>query len=284
VPRLALQSAGLVKPAPRRGKHRKKRVRRPMPGMMLFQDGSMHRWIGTLGHDLDLVVTLDDATGCIYSAILVEQEGTLSSFLGLHETILAHGLFSSFYTDRGSHDFITPKAGAKVDKAHLTQVGRALSQLGIRHIPSSSPAARGRMERVFGTLQQRLPPELRRAGVASKEQANIYLRETFVPAYNSRFGKPAAEEGTAFVACTGAPLRDVLCVQVDRQVGRDNCVSWAGKSLQIPAQRHRQHYVRATVRVHEYPNATLAIFDGPRCLVRYDATGTAVEPAVPNAA
>jgi transposase InsO family protein len=161
-----------------------------MPGMLLFQDASTHRWIGALGHDLDLVVTLDDATGCIYSAILVEQEGTMSSFLGLHETIAAHGLFSALYTDRGSHYFLTPKAGGKVDKAHPTQVGRALAQLGIRHIPSYAPEARGRMERVFGTLQQRLPPELRRAGVRNQEEANAYLREVFVPAYNARFGKP----------------------------------------------------------------------------------------------
>ena len=254
--------------------------------MLLFQDGSQHRWIGALDHDLDLIVTLDDATGCIYSAFLVEQEGTMSSFLGLHETIAAQGLFGALYTDRGSHYFHTPEAGGKVDKGNLTQVGRALAQLGIRHIPSYSPEARGRMERVFGTLQQRLPPELRRAGAGTLEAGNRYLRERFVPAYNARFGKPAAEEGTAFVAYAGGvSLRDVLSVQEDRVVGRDNCVAWAGRSLQIPAQRHRRHYVRATVRVHEYPDGTLAIFDGPRCLVRYDASGAMTEPAaVPHAA
>lgn len=284
VTRLTLQSAGLVKPAPRRGQHRKKRPRRPMPGMMLFQDGSTHRWIAALGHDLDLVVTLDDATGCIYSAILVEQEGSMSSFLGLQETIATHGLFGSLYTDRGSHYFVTPKAGGKVDKTHLTQVGRALAQLGIRHIPSYSPEARGRMERVFGTLQQRLPPELRRAGVTTREAGNAYLRETFVPAYNLRFGKEPSEPGSAFVAYAGAALADVLCVQVDRQVGKDNCVSWSGTSLQIPAQAHRHHYVKATVRVHEFPDGRLAIFDGPRCLARYDATATLMEPPVPHAA
>jgi hypothetical protein len=133
-------------------------------GMLLFQDGSTHRWIGTLGHDLDLIVTLDDATNWIYSAILVDEEGTLSSFLGLRETIAALGQFGALYTDRGSHSFITPKPGGKVDKGHLTQVGRPLSQLGIRHIPPYSPEGRGRMERMFGTLQQRLPPPLGRAG------------------------------------------------------------------------------------------------------------------------
>lgn len=284
VTRLALQSAGLVTPARRRGKHRRKRQRRPMPGMLLFQDGSTHRWIGTLGHDLDLVVTMDDATNWLYSAILVDEEGTMSSFLGLRETIASQGLFGAFYTDRGSHYFVTPKAGGKVDKGHLTQVGRALGQLGIRHIPSYSPEARGRMERVFGTLQQRLPPELRRAGVRTKEAANAYLRESFVPAFNARFGKEAAEPGSAFVVYAGASLNDVLCVQLDRQVGRDNCVSWSGRSLQIPAQQHRHHYVKATVRVHEYPDGRLAVFDGPRCLARYDRTGTLLDDPLSRAA
>lgn len=279
VTRLALQAAGLVKAAPRRGKHRKKRPRRPLPGMLLFQDGSQHRWIGALGHDLDLVVTLDDATGCITSALLVEEEGTQSSFAGLAETIAAHGLFGALYTDRGSHYFHTPEAGGKVDKRALTQVGRALAQLGIRHIPAYSPEARGRMERAFGTLQQRLPPELRQAGVTTVAAANRFLRERFVPAHNARFGKPPAEEGTAFVPYAGASLREVLCVQEDRQVGRDNCVSWLGMSLQIPAQRHRHHYVRAMVRVHAYGDGTLAIFDGPRCLARYAADGTPLAKA-----
>jgi transposase InsO family protein len=167
--------------------------------MLLFQDGSTHRWIGALDHEPDLVVTLDDATGAIYSAILVEEEGTASSFLGLVETIAAHGLFRAFYTDRGSHYFHTPKAGGKVDKSKPTQVGRALAQLGITHIPSYSPEARGRMERVFGTLQSRLPPELRLAEIATVEAANRYLKEQFVPDYNARFAVPAAEEGSAFI-------------------------------------------------------------------------------------
>lgn len=280
VTRLALRSSGQVQPAPGRGKHRKKRVRRPLPGMMLFQDGSTHLWIATLGHDIDLIVTMDDATGWIYSAFFVEQEGTMSSFVGLGETIRAHGLFGSLYSDRGSHYFYTPQAGGKVSKTLLTQVGRALKQLKIRHIPSYSPEGRGRMERVFGTLQKRLPPLLRRAGILTKEAANVYLRETYIPEHNARFGKAAAEPGTAFVPYNGAPLDEVLCVQEDRVVGRDNCVSWSGKALQIPAQKHRRHYVKATVCVHEYPDGRLAVLDGPRCLARYDAAGVPIdEPA-----
>jgi hypothetical protein len=270
VTRLALQGAGLVAKAKRRGIHRQKRERRPLPGMLLFQDGSTHRWIGAIEHDLDLIVTLDDATGAIYSAILVEEEGTMSSFLGLAETIAQQGLFRAFYTDRGSHYFFTPKAGGKVDKSKPTQVGRALAQLGITHIPSYSPEARGRMERVFGTIQSRLPPELRLAEIATAEAANRYLREEFVPDYNARFAVPATEEGTAFIPYAGRPLDDILCLQESRQVGRDNCVNWNGIALQIPPQRHRHHYVRATVRVHQYPNGQLAIFDGPSCLARFD--------------
>jgi len=277
VTRLGLQAAGLVKPAPRRSVHRKKRERRPLPGMLLFQDGSTHRWIPGLGRDLDLIVTLDDATGAITSAFLTEQEGTMSSFRGLAETITAHGLFGALYTDRGSHYFHTPKAGGKVGKGNPTQVGRALAQLGISHIPSYSPQARGRMERAFGTLQGRLPQELRLAGIKTVAAANRFLERRFVPDHNARFAVQAAEPGTAFIPYAGRPLEDILCVQEDRQVGRDNCVPWKGRSLQIPAQHHRHHYVQAIVRVHEYPGGHLAVFDGPRILARHDAKGGLID-------
>ena len=196
--------------------------------MLLFQDGSTHRWIGALDHDLDLVVTLDDATGAIYSAILVEEEGTMSSFLGLRETIAAHGLFRAFYTDRGSHYFHTPKAGGKVDKSKPTQVGRALAQLGITHIPSYSPEARGRMERVFGTLQSRLPPELRLAEIDTLEAANRYLQRAFVPDYNARFAVPAAEAGSAFIPYAGRPLDDILCIQESARSGATTASTGTG--------------------------------------------------------
>jgi transposase len=273
VTRLALQAAGLVAKTRRGGPHRKKRERRPLPGMLLFQDGSTHHWIPGLDRDLDVVVTMEDATSELYSVIVVEQEGTASSFLGLGETIAKQGLFRALYTDRGSHYFHTAKAGGKVDKSKLTQVGRALQQLGITHIPSYSPEARGRMERVFGTLQSRLPPELRLAAITTIAGANRYLRQRFVPEYNARFAVAAAEKGSAFISYTGRPLADVLCIQEDRQVGRDNCVQWNGIALQIPPQRHRHHYVKATVRVHEYPDGRLAIFDGPSCLARFDRNG-----------
>jgi transposase len=178
VTRLALQGSGLIVKQKRRGgAHRKKRERRPLPGMLLFQDGSTHRWIGALDHDLDLIVTLDDATGAIYSAFLVEEEGTFSSLRALTEVFAAHGLPCSLYTDRGSHYFYTPKAGGKVDKHITTQVGRALAQLGIEHIAAYSPQARGRSERVFRTLQERLPKELHLAGIGDMGAANTFIAD-----------------------------------------------------------------------------------------------------------
>ncbi len=263
-----LQSRGLILKAPRRGAHRRKRPRRPMVGMMVHQDASKHVWIEGLGA-LDLVVTMDDATSEIYSAILVEEEGTMSTFEGLIETIAARGLFCSFYTDRGSHYFLTPEAGGKVDRSAPTQVGRALAQLGIEHIAAYSPEARGRSERMFRTLQDRLPKELALAGVTEAAAANRWLREIYLPRHNARFAVEAAEAGSGFVPVAEAQWRDVLCIQEDRVVAPDNTVAWNRRRLQIPPHPARAHFVKAKVRVHEYPSGDLAIFHGPRCLARW---------------
>lgn len=271
-----LQERGVVKRAAKRSAHRKKRLRRPLPGMMLFQDGSTHRWLGGLDRELDLIATMDDANGELYSAFLVEEEGTMSSFEGLRETIAAKGLFSSFYTDRAGHYFLTPTAGGKVDKERLTQVGRALSQLGIQHLPSYSPEARGRVERLFGTLQGRWPQEFRLAGITTIEAANRYIRDVLLPRHNAQFAVPAAEPGSAFVPYVGRDLADILCRQEERTVSNDNCVAYHRLSLQIPPDRYRRHYVKATVRVHEYPNGDLALFHGPRRLATYAADGTQI--------
>jgi transposase len=274
-----LQQRGLVTKAPKRSAHRKKRARRPLPGMLVFQDGSQHAWLPQ-GPPLDLVVTLDDATSAILSAFLVEEEGTASSFVGLKETIAAHGLFSALYTDRGSHYFHTPKAGEPVDKTRLTQVGRALVQLGVKHIPSYTPEGRGRMERLFGTLQSRLPPLMRLEGIASIEAANRWLATVYIPHHNARFAVAAAEEGTAFVPFVGV-LDDILCVQEERVVRNDNTVRYESRVLQIPEQRHRRHFVKATVRVHDYPDGRLAIFHGPRWLADYHPDGSLIDQARP---
>lgn len=283
VTKLALHAAGLVKPAERRGAHRKKRPRRPLPGMLLFQDGSPFAWLPGSDRQLDLVVTMDDATSQLYSAILVEEEGTASSFLGLAETIAAEGLFCALYTDRGSHYFLTPAAGGKVDKTARTQVGRALARLGIEHIPSYSPEARGRVERVFRTLQDRLPKELRLAGIgADIAAANRFIREVYLPEHNARFAVAPEQPGSAFVAAREAQWRDVLCSQEERVVGNDNTVRYHGRTLQIPESPLRRHFVKAAVRVHEYPDGALAIFHGPRCIARYRADGSPLDDATPR--
>ncbi len=264
-----LQARGLIPKAPRRGAHRRKRPRRPMVGMMLHQDASKHVWIEGLG-TLDLVVTMDDATSETYSIFLVDEEGTMSSFAGLIETIAAKGLFCSFYTDRGSHYFLTPEAGGKVDRTQPTQVGRALAQLGIEHIAAYSPEARGRSERMFRTLQDRLPKDLALAGITDMEAANRWLREVYLPRHNARFAVEAAEAGSGFVPVAPEQWRDVLCVQEDRVVAPDNTVAWNRRRLQIPSHPARAHFVRAKVRVHHYPDGELAIFHGPRCLARWN--------------
>lgn len=262
VTRLALQSAGVVKPAPRRGAHRRKRPRRPMVGMLLHQDASTHQWLRGQPAQ-DLVMTLDDATSDIYSAFLVAEEGTASSFAGLADVIGVKGLFCALYTDRASHYFHTPEAGGKVDKRHPSQVGRALAQLGIEHIAAYSPEARGRCERAFRTLQDRLPKELALAGITTVAAANAYIREVYLPEHNARFAVAAEEPGSAFVAATPEQWRDVLCVQETRQVGNDNTVRWKGRVLQIPPSSLRPHFVRAKVRLHEYPDGAIALFWGP---------------------
>ncbi len=266
-----LQAAGLITRAKRRGAHRRKRERKPLPGMMLHQDGSRHAWVE--GQEWDLIVTMDDADSTIYSAFFVAEEGTMSSFQALTEVIGQHGLFGSLYADRGTHYWITQEAGGKVDKKNPTQVHRALQQLGIELIAAYSPEARGRSERMFGTLQNRLPQELRLAGITTMAEANRFLA-AYIPRHNQQFRRPAAESGSAFVPYVGRDLADILCVQEERQVGNDNTVRYQGRSLQIPADRHRQHYVRCTVRVHADPQGRLALFYGPRCLARFAADGT----------
>ena len=267
-----LQSRGLLEKATVRGAHRRKRERRPLPGMMLHQDGSTHAWLEGQPA-LDLIVTMDDATSEVYSAFLTEQEGTASTFRGLREVFDAHGLPMSFYTDRGSHYFITPAAGGKVDKVNLTQVGRALAHLGVEHIAAYSPQARGRSERAFATHQDRLVKELALAGIKDVDGANLFLQQVYIPAHNQRFAVKAAQAGSGFAAIPGVELAEILCIQEERTVGHDNCVTFHKLKLQIPESPVRPHFVKANVKVRQYQDGTHAIFHGPRRIGHYDSQG-----------
>jgi len=240
--RLTLQAHGRLRPAPRRGAHRRKRERRALPGMMLHQDGSTHQWVP--GQWWDLIVTMDDATSEIYSALFVDEEGTMSTFAALGEAIAAQGLFCSLYADRGAHCWHTPEAGGKVDKDNPTQVGRALAGLGIALIAACSLEARGRSERMFGTLQKRLPQELRLAEITDMAAANRFLKDDYLPRHNTRFAILPEGEGSAFVPFAGV-LEDSLCIQEERVVGNDNTVRYRNRVLRIPQDRHRHHYVTA---------------------------------------
>jgi hypothetical protein len=281
VTKLALHAAGLVRKASKRSAHRKKRPRRPLPGMLLHQDGSRHVWIEGLPA-LDLIVTMDDATSEIYSMFLVEEEGTASTFRALSEVIAEHGLFCALYTDRGSHYFYTAKAGEKVSKTQQTQVGRALAHLGIEHIAAYSPEARGRSERMFCTLQGRLPKELRLAGIKTVDAANSWLKAHYLAEHNAAFAIKAEQVGTAFVADRHEAWRETLCVIEERTVGNDNTIAWGGRRLQLPESRLRPHFVKAVVRLHEYPNGTVSVFLGPHRLASFAADGPQHSPDAPE--
>src|SRR6267378_8280333 len=230
----ALQGAGLVAKRHKRGPHRRRRPRRPLPGMLLHIDGSKHRWLND-DRWYDLIVILDDATSEICYAQLVEEESTRTVMAGLREVIETKGVFCALYSDRGSHFFVTVKAGDKVDKHRLTQVGRALKELGVHMIPAYSPQARGRSERSFGTWQGRLPQELRLRGIQTLAAANDFLRQHYVAEFNRRFQVPVKERGHAFVPRSSKDLDLIFSLQFERRVNQDNTVSVQKLTLQIEA-------------------------------------------------
>jgi transposase len=276
--RMKLTEKGLVEKSTRGGKHRLRRERKAMAGMMIHQDGSKHRWIPALDCDLDLIVTMDDATSEILSAFLVEEEGTLSTFQGLQETIERKGLFCTFYTDRGSHYFYTEKAGGKVSKTQLTQVGRALRQLSIKHIAAYSPEARGRSERMFGTLQKRLPKELVLHNITTIKEANRYIQDTYLPRHNGQFAvKPKCEESAFMEWKSNRSLKDILCIQEERMVQKDNTIRYDGFILQIPKNKYRSQYTKAEVEVHKYADGKMSVFYGNFCIGQYDEEGNLIK-------
>jgi len=268
----ALQGAGLVRRERKRGVHRRRRERRPLPGMLLHIDGSRHRWFQD-DRWYDLLVILDDATSEIYYAQLVEEESTMTVLRALREVIERQGIFCALYSDRASHFFWTPRAGGKVDAERPTQVGRALQELNIRMIPAYSPQARGRSERGFGTWQGRLPQELRLQGIRTLEQANQFLREHYVAEFNQRFQVSALQPGKAFLPCRRKDLDVVFSMQQQRVVNRDNTVVVGGKVFQIEPTRWRGTLAGCSVTVCEHLDDTWSIRYGPNLVGRYNAQG-----------
>jgi transposase len=263
----ALQGAGLVARKKKRGPHRRRRPRRPLPGMLLHIDGSKHRWFQDDRY-YDLLVILDDATSKIYYAQLVEEESTRTVMTALREVIEREGLFCALYSDRASHFFVTPKTGEPVDKSRLTQVGRALKELGVQMIPAYSPQARGRSERSFGTWQSRLPQELRLAAIPTVQAANRFLRERYVDEFNARFTVKAAERGTAFRRCGRSDLDWIFAIQTDRVVSKDNTVAIRDQWWQLDKTRWRHSLAGQTVTIHQHLDGTVSIRYGPHVVGR----------------
>lgn len=269
----ALQGAGLVARRGKRGKHRRRREPRPMPGMLLHIDGSKHQWFCD-ERWYDLIVILDDATKEIYYAQLVEEESTRTVMAALRAVIEKKGLFCALYSDRGSHFFVTPKAGEKVDKNRLTQVGRAMKELGVQMIPAYSPQARGRSERSFGTWQGRLPQELRLAGITTVEQANAFLNERYMGEFNAKFTVAAKEKGTAFRKSSRTDLNWVFTIQTERVVDKDNTVKVGERVWQLEKSRFRHSLAGTTVTIHEHLDGSVSIRFGPHVVGRYTADGS----------
>src|ERR1700752_1025508 len=271
----ALQGAGLVARGRKRGAHRKRRERRPLPGMLVHIDGSRHQWFQD-ERWYDLIVILDDATSEIYYAQLVEEESTATVMAGLKEVIERKGVFCALYSDRGSHFWLTPKVGGKVDYHRRTQVGRALHEVGGQMIEAYSPEALGRSERNFGTWQGRLPPELRLRRLGTLEAANRFLREQYIAEFNRRFQVAPRQRGNAFVPCRSRDLERTFSLQFERSVNRDNTVSFQNLSLQIERVRWRATLAGCQAVVHQHLDGTLSLTHGPHCLGRYTAQGTAL--------
>jgi len=277
--RLMLQEAGAVEKEPARGKYRRKRERRPMIGMLVHLDASTHEWIAGLPMQ-DLVVALDDADGRMLYARFFPQEGTASTFAALEAVVRTYGRFCELYTDRGSHFCQSRPAGEVAEEQH-GQVSQALRALGIHQILARSPQARGRSERAFGTIQGRLPQELRHNGITDYDAANRYLQQHFIADFNRRFTVKPAQPESAFVKLAGVELELVLSTKHERIVRNDNTVTFKNLILQLPSTRQRAHFVRCPVTVHQFANGTLGVSYQGRLLARYDAAGGPLHPS-PN--
>ncbi len=270
----ALQEAGLVPKRKSRGRHRKRREPRSCFGELVHIDGSEHAWLSLVPEEKQTLIALqDDATGKILYAQLWPEETTEAIMMGLWHMVSTYGICISLYSDRAGWAFHTPKAGGKVDRQNLTQVGVALKKLGIEHIPSYSPQGRGRGERLNRTLQDRLVNELRVAGITDMASANKYLNQTFIPDFNRRFGRAPKDPESAFVDCNGIDLNQIFCIEEERVVNKDNTVSYKNKILQLEPQPNRRTCAGLHVLVHHHLDGGYSIWKGPHLLGVYNEEG-----------
>ena len=265
----------------KRGVHRKRRERRPLPGMMLHIDGSDHQWFQDERRH-DLIVILDDATSEIYYAQLAEEETTATVMAGLRAVIEQKGLFCSLYSDRGAHFWLTPKSGGKVDYERPTQVGRAMKELGVHMIPAYSPQARGPSERNFSTWQGRLPQELRLRRIRTLEGANGFLNEHYIAEFNRRFTVPAAQRGTAFISCRHRNLEMTFTQRYERTVDQDNTVRFHNLVMQIERAEWRPTLAGCKAIIHQHLDTTLTLMISGHRVGHYSAEGKLLTPMTPK--
>jgi len=273
----ALQTAGLVPKHRPRGRHRRRREPRACFGELLHLDGSRHQWLALVPDQwLTLLAVVDDATKkLLYAELWPGGESVHAVMTALRAVLQRYGVPMALYTDRAHWAVHTPTSGTAPDRTRLTQVGRALKRLGVEHILGYSPQARGRSERVNRTLQDRLVNELRVAGIRTVAAANRYLRTRFVPAFNAEFGRRPADRRSAFVPLGRVDLEQILCVEAERVVGRDNVVTADGVALQLGKQPGRRTCAGLHVLVRRHLDGGHSVWYGPRCLARYDARGRA---------
>jgi transposase len=267
-----LQGSGLVKKRRARGRHRRRRERKARFGEMLHLDGSRHRWLALVSDERQtLIQVADDATSRVLYAQLWPGETVRAVMTAMSELVREHGIPQSYYTDRAGWAFETPKAGGKVSKTQLTQVGEALARLGVEHIPSYSPQGRGRSERMNRTLQGRLVNELRVAGISTVEAANRYLRERYLPTHNEEFAREPADPTSAFVKLGDVDLDEIFFEQDVRKVGKDNTVSIDGLVLQIEKQPTRRSCAGLCVQIRRHLDGGYTVRRGAQLFGAYDS-------------
>jgi len=279
-----LQEAGLVRRKQARGRHRMRREPKPCFGEMVLIDGSRHCWLERAPAERQVLVSVvDDATSRLLYAQLWEGETVRAILSALRDVVEQYGIPAALYSDRAGWAFETPRAGGPVDKLHLTRVGEVLKRLGIEHIPSYSPQARGRSERVHRTLQDRLVKELKKAGIDSLAEANRYIRERHLRVHNEKFSRPASDPASAFVALGETELEGIFYEAEDRTVAKDNTVSFQGLSLQIDPQPGRRSCAGLQVEVRRHLDGGYSIRRGAQVFGTYDDTGRSLTGSLEQA-